>query len=214
MVGMSKPKNLHISGILTATILLIFNTGNAQVPTNQQVLADLIVQPVLAALDSQAHRQDGIQIVLKDKNEVGRWAVADLREALLKRNYILYDSLTSPSREVGKIVFEKINNSIRYRAVDRNLLFRATKYAREIEATVSFFIENGQNSILHSRTKTHQYDDVIERSTVKLVENVDYPFTIGTKSESKFLKWLVEPALVTVTTAGVVYLFYTLRSSS
>ena len=49
MVGMSKPKNLHIAGILTATILLIFNTGNAQVPTNQQVLANLIVQPVLAA---------------------------------------------------------------------------------------------------------------------------------------------------------------------
>jgi hypothetical protein len=56
--------------------------------------------------------------------------------------------------------------------------------------------------------------DLVPDTGIERVENSILPFTIGVKVEQKFLKRILEPAIVTMATIGVVYLFFSLRSGS
>ncbi|OPX35506.1 hypothetical protein B1H10_01065 [candidate division KSB1 bacterium 4484_188] len=106
----------------------------------------------------------------------------------------VFDSLTTPPR--------------------LNLLLRAGKYTRNVSAAVAFYFKSGDELILVNRNKQLDFHDQIKGKQVKKVENKIHQFTIGTKSESKLIRRLIEPVLVVTTTIGVVYLLYSLRSGS
>ena len=209
---MKKTIEINLSSIPLLLLLLLMSTGYSQIKTNQQILADLLVNPVLSNLDSLAQKPESIRIILKERNETSIWLAEKLREAVLDKNIVLSDSLTEPVKSQLTIVIDKVLIQIVYQPKKHNLFLKTSKYSREILAILLFYIKNNEEAILISKSKDMQYRDIIGRSDLEKIENPVYVFTNGTKMESKFIKCLVEPVFVTIATAGVVYLFYTLRS--
>ncbi len=211
---MIEKKWIAVIGYPALLLSCLLGAAKAQVPTNLQVLDSALVQPVIARLDSLPERVENVQLVLKNQSGLGEWAVQKIQEKLLDRRIAVYDSFPDELQNKYTVVINQMQASIQYRVKKRNLLFRASKYERTISFILSFYIKNKNESILYSNSKNFDYQDVISKSEMKKLENDGYPFTAGSKAESKLMKRIFEPVLVTVTTAGVVYLFYTLRSGS
>ncbi len=199
---------------LLLSSFLFQESAFAQVKTNLSILHDLMVCTVITTLDSVLSKQADLQIVLNEKSEAGYWWLENLRESLLNRNFRLYEADSNKNKGNVKLVLNRIHLIIRYYPEGKDLLFRTKKYRREIMTVFSYFLKDRNDAVILSRQKNLFYNDKISRSEIKKVENQIYSFSVGTKMESKFVKVLIEPFVVTVTTAVVVYLFYTLRSGS
>lgn len=204
----------QIKFIIFLLLVCFLAGGRAQVTTNLEILRYHFVDGVIMALDSLDSEPPQLQIVLEQKDEMGEWWMESLREALLKKQIkIRADSVPSEKGDY-QMVLKKAGTFIKYRPEKRNLLLKTSAYQRIIEGTLSFILKKKKENILLSRTKQFFYSDDLKASAMKEVENKFYLFSYGTKTESKFIKRLVEPVLVTATTAGVIYLFYSMRSGS
>ncbi len=202
--------------LLIAFVLLMFCTqlGIAEIQTNEKILENLLTMPILTAVDSLIADGATIHIKLTEKNTIGKWLSEKLREKLLHKNYRLTDSLTNNLMSGFVVVVESVKSDIKYGTANRNIFFKTSEYNRQFSAQLSFYLKKKNQSIIYSSNKNYKFKDILKQNELKQVENKVFPFTIGTKMESKFIKRLMEPMLVTVATVGVVYLFYSLRGSS
>lgn len=204
---------LKIVGLLLG-IVLISVAGNTVPQSNLQLLHDLFVKPVTAALDSLPEAPQKIVILRKDKSEFGNWVVNKLQEAILEKKIQVFDTLHTPAPDVFIIDLEKLETEIGYRVKKRNWIFRPVRYFRKIDGILAFSVRKQNGSVLYSREREVKFRDEISAADLKTVENRMYAFSQGTKTETKFVKRFLEPVIITGATAGVIYLFYTLRSGS
>lgn len=182
-------------------------------PTNEQVLYGLLSRPILAVFDSLTTPTTRLRIIAKKNNEMETWFVDKLRQQFINKKVVLYDSIPDEKEGLLTLVIENVSSRITY-LPRLNLLLRAGKYTRNVSAAVAFYFKSGDELILVNRNKQLDFHDQIKGKQVKKVENKIHQFTIGTKSESKLIRRLIEPVLVVTTTIGVVYLLYSLRSGS
>ena len=182
-------------------------------PTNEQVLYGLLSRPILAVFDSLNTPTTRLRIIAKKNNEMETWFVDKLRQQFINKKVVLYDSIPDEKEGLLTLVIENVSSRITY-LPRLNLLLRAGKYTRNVSAAVAFYFKSGDELILVNRNKQLDFHDQIKGKQVKKVENKIHQFTIGTKSESKLIRRLIEPVLVVTTTIGVVYLLYSLRSGS
>jgi biopolymer transport protein ExbD len=197
-------------------LFLIPKLDYAQSKPNRQVLAELLTSPILNSLDSIMVKPIPLRIVIKQNSELALWLKSELRSDLLVNNFQVYEApldSTQNNPAESEIIIVKVEAQIKYKSADRNLLFRTTKYKRMISGILNYYIKSKTGAVLVSQNKTLSYNDIVGKSEMDKIENKAFLFTVGTKTESKFIKRLFEPVIVTITTAGVVYLFYTLRSS-
>jgi hypothetical protein len=184
-----------------------------QVPSNLDILQGMVSQPVMQALDSLAPVPLKIKIESKTNSDFCRWIVQQLQKDLLAKNFWLFTNSDSSQADLT-LVIEDLQSSIVYRVIDRNLFFRSSRYERTIELLLAFHYKNNQESILYTFSKRKEQKDVVRKSEIAQLENKFYSFSQGQKIESSLMSKLIEPAIVTVATAGVVYLFFSLRSGS
>ncbi len=193
----------------------IFQTANAQTETNLEILTDLLVKPVISAVDSLYSGTGPFYLISEDNNDVSQWLEGKLRGELLNLNVSLKTEFTdSTSKTHYRLIIDKIDAKITYRGLDRDLLFRYGHYQRNINTLFTFYVINPHESISYSYSRTISHSDTLNRSETNKVENDFYEFSQGEKTGSRFSQKFIEPALVTVATIGVVYLFFSLRSGS
>jgi len=195
-------------------VMLISIAGNTQTRSNMQLLNDLFVKPVVVALDSLSETPQKIVISGKDKSEFGKWVVNKLQEAILKKRIRVFDTLQTAASDIYIIDLGKMSVKLEYQVQKRNWMFRPSQYLRKIEGILSFSIRKESGSVVFSREREIHFRDKISATDLKTVENEMYSFSQGTKQESKFVKRFLEPVVITGATAGVIYLFYILRSGS
>jgi hypothetical protein len=199
-------------------ILIIFSTTllsqPAMVLTNEEIIWKQVGFPTLQAIDSLSGDTTGVQIRLEKQSELGIWLDKKLQEQIIKNQVILYDTLADVSGNLLILNIGPVASEIFYRSKKRNLFLRTTKFERIINTYLSFSLRDKNGKILIARSLVPEYRDTIKNSSLKTVESNYYQFTRGEKIESKFINYFVEPLLVTVTTVGVVYLFFSLRSGS
>ena len=195
-------------------VIFITGAGHCQTKSNLQLLNELVVKPVVNALDSLPEAPPEVVISLKEKSEFADWAVKKLQEAILKKRIRVFDTLTASDTDWVIIDLEKMKINLSYRVKKRKWLVRPSRYMREIEGILSFSIRRHNGAVLYSGEREIHFQDVISATDLKTVENEMYPFSQGTKRESKFVKRFLEPVVITGATASVIYLFYTLRSGS
>lgn len=186
----------------------------AQKPTNEEVLTKLLVYPILGVIDSLELGDVPIKIDLHEPTSLGNWVVKDLHRELLKRKIQVFDTIAMASDRMLFIEIERVQSDIMYQSKKRDLLYRTSKFERNINSFESFTILNELGKVLASGSNKLNFRDTLNRSDLKNIENSFHPFTMGTKLESKFIKRFLEPTLVTFSTLGVVYLFFSLRSGS
>ena len=181
--------------------------------SNLDLLQGMISQPVIKALDSLTAIPVKIKIESKTNSDICRWMVQQLQKDLLARNFWLFTDSDSTRADLT-LVIDDLQSSIVYRVVDRNLFFRSSRYQRAVELLLAFHYKNNQESILYTYSKSIKKIDVVRRSEIAQLENKFYSFSQGQKIESSLWSKFIEPVIVTAATAGVVYLFFSLRSGS
>ncbi|OGB67013.1 MAG: hypothetical protein A2Y94_10310 [Caldithrix sp. RBG_13_44_9] len=184
-----------------------------QIPSNLDLLQGMVSQPVLNAVDSLATAPVRIMIESKSSSEFSDWLVQQLRKELLSKNYWLGADVDT-SQVALTIVIEDLKSEIVYRGIDRDLWLRVSKYQRSIETLLTFYIKNNRESILYTYSKRNEQKNVLSKSQIDQVENNFFSFSEGQKIESGIVNKLIEPAIITIATAGVIYLFFSLRSGS
>jgi hypothetical protein len=199
--------------IQSTVILLSVWSLWGQVPSNLDLLQGMIAQPVLEAVDSLSPLPVRIMIESESSSEINDWLVQQIRKELLAENFELLDKGDTTLVDMT-IVIEDLKSVIIYRVIDHDLLLRVSKYERDIETLLTFYIKNNRESILYTYSKRNEQNDVLSRSQLELVENTFFPFSQGQKIGSGIMKKLIEPAIVTVATVGAIYLFFSLRSGS
>lgn len=209
-------KSLSIFYLLNVFYFIHFPmyAGDAQVKTNQEILHDIIVQKIIGDMDHLSISPKRIQIELRAVNDAGKWVAAQLRNAFLKKNIIIFQNATNSIDTTFTIVLNKIETQIKYEGKNKGVFLNYKSYEREIKANIDFYYTNVDKSISHSFTGELMNVDIIAGTDIESVENSILPFTLGVREEQKFLKRILEPAIVTVVTIGVVYLFFSLRSGS
>lgn len=89
-------------------------------------------------------------------------------------------------------------------------------YNRKIDLSFEcFFTDNNQKKQKEFYSKEYEYDDIIDLSNIKTIENDNFPITKGkiNKEESSFFDDLIEPIIITGTIAVSVILLFTIRSN-
>ncbi len=191
------------------------SSAASQTPSNLEVLEKLLVKPMVSMVDSLVPADQPLLIRNEMETPLGNWITAELRRQFLQRNLdVRYPQDEEVSEAHYTLVLEESYAKIFYRGVDTDLLLRTSKYQRLLDTMLSFYIRNINESIAFSDSKTVSYSDTVSRSEMNEIENKLLSFTRGEKTGSSFIQKVFEPLVVTVATVGVVYLFFSLRSSS
>ncbi|MBD3385199.1 hypothetical protein GF407_09750 [candidate division KSB1 bacterium] len=82
---------------------------------------------------------------------------------------------------------------------------------RRIKTSVYLKLMNPQKRILYSDVLSDTLSDVIAKSTIPDIEDDNLPFTKGSGISKSTFGYL-EPILISVLTAGIIYTFYSYRS--
>lgn len=198
--------------VIALLVILASQTAVAQIEANLNILNDQLVMPMLHALDSVYSPGHSIQIVSSINNDMGQWVEQRLRSELLKKDIPLYVENKNFGEPLYTLILQSLGAEIYYIPISKNMFLRNNKYQRNIETILSYYIKENDESIIYSYSKTDQMLDTLKTSQLKGIENKFYDFTKGDKVESGWIRKYLEPALITITTIGVVYLFYSLRS--
>ena len=193
---------------------LILFAQPAGIQTNEEIIAEQLCPPVMHTLDSLSMDSTRVKIKLEKKSDLGNWLIKKLLEQFIQKQVILYDTSAEVSGNLLVVKINTVDSEIFYRGKKRNLFLRTTKFERIISSYLSYSVQNQSGKILFSGSINPEFRDVLSRSKLKTVESNYYSFTKGQKIDSKFFAYFFEPLLVTVTTVGVVYLFFSLRSGS
>ncbi len=186
------------------------NSAQLQLITNQDIIKDLVLSKIFESMEVFPVQAKSLLLVSIDDNQVGEWVSEQLRSEILSRNIILIDTENRTSQNA--IILENIETQITYRGKNKSIFFKYKNYEREIIIFLSFYLKDENDKIVFNFSDEMRNVDIIPRSNMESIENKLLPFTIGQKTESKFMKRLLEPMIVSVATLGVVYLFFSLRS--
>lgn len=197
---------------LVYPIILFWHMCWSQNSGNLDILNKQLVNPILAGIDSTLVTAKEVIISSVMKDEINQWLVSRIRDELLKNDIPVFEDIEEISDSSSTIVIQNTFIKIFYKPVAKNLLLRNSKYERNIESLLSFYIKEADESIIYSYSKTQQMTDTLLASQLDQVENRFHLFTQGETLESGWMKKFFEPAIITVTTIGVVFLFYSLRS--
>lgn len=204
----------------TSLLVILLLAGAAlagpreQPPSNLRVLEQAVLPSIMAVLDSLAPPAETIMVTYHPGDELAAWMARRLQAHLLDRHWTVYDTAAGRPDPALIVRLEKAPVEIEYRVARRNLLGRASRYTRNIRGEVEYQILSSDGQVLRVKIHPISYRDDIPRSALGKIENNDYPFSRGIRRESGLYKWILEPAIVTVSTFTVVYLFYVLRSGS
>lgn len=207
----------HIHFAFLALLLMGGSAARAQPPSNQELLAQLFISPVLKVLGDSLAPAPAPRLVIAPAAPSGDslnvWLQQILTDSCLSRNYLVYSTPDSTDGRAWIIKIETARARIRYAPGGRKwLFFGGGRVRRSVESYFHLTITGGQHQVLYSRPISGSYQDVIAAGAVAEVEKGPFRFTQGTKSGSKFIKRWLEPVLITAATTAVFYMFYSLRS--
>ena len=198
--------------LIIILVILIGQSLVAQIDANLTILDDQLVQPMLRAIDSIDVGDYAVLLTSEAETDISRWGLERLRSELIKREIIVLNDNLDIVKSVYRLNLQNIDVQIFYRPIKKNLLLRNSRYERNIATVLSYYIIENNESIIYSFSKTDHVADTLKTSQLREIENSFYEFTKGERVESGWIRKFFEPALITITTIGIIYLFYSLRS--
>jgi hypothetical protein len=98
-----------------------------------------------------------------------------------------------------------------YPQVKRKGFFGPKWLTRKANLNVSFRLEEKESGkVLWSKRETEQRSDMVEKQTIKYLNNDSYSFLSPPLPEDSQAKY-IEPALVAAVVGGLIYLFFANR---
>ncbi len=181
-------------------------------PSNETILREKLLAPVLEEVVLRVPARGKVAFQTKIKAGLAEWLVRNLSDSCLSRNYLVYSPPPQDSGKVYRVELSDVNIKLIYRARGGRLGIWGGGWERRINMSLHLAITKPDGQMLVSRNVAGTWQDRIQSKDISQIENPNLPFTVGTKSDSRFIKRWLEPVLVTGATATVVYLFFSLRS--
>lgn len=181
--------------------------------TNEKILSNLLVSPVLTHLSDSLNKTDNLLFNSNLKTSFSTWIQQILSDSCLQRNYLVYSMPKSDSLSLTRVIISNPTSQIIYRDAGRKWLFFNKGIYRNIQADFHLQVIDKNNRLLLSKTIAGQYEDKIKHKDIQQIENPENLFSKGTKSGSKFIKRWLDPLVISAATMTMVYLFYTARSN-
>ncbi len=182
--------------------------------TNEQVMEKLLYQQLQNVLDAVPEVQNGLIIQADSSGLLTQWVMQKSGQWFLKRGINVLDVEGNPPDSFYILKFQLPLVNIFYYEEGRDLLFRVKRYRRTVEFFLPFTVKNSAGLVQYSFSDIVKYQDELERSRLSEIESPLFDFTRGEKVASKWVRFFLEPVVVTLSTIAVVYLFYALRSGS
>lgn len=191
------------------------------IPTNFEIIEKLsaeTAQEVIFAMGTIKHGD----VVLLNKTKTAGNVDFVLENAFVKemRNAGIRLAIETPKKDETvvasgnyRLSYQIVRLSLSYPRISRKWWLGSKVVARAAQADVFVqFIDLATGDIVWVKEIHKEYNDTIDYSKLKLVEEAQYDFTRPSRSEFKMTR-LLEPLIVGGIVVGLVYLFFSNQSS-
>jgi len=147
------------------------------------------------------------------KVELG--AVQGEKAGFIKKNIIHYlqsNKQKVESKNIYKVWIEQFDVSIVYQQFSSGFLGFSSDENRENRVIITGWIEDENSTILHSFNVTKIFKEKLITEDKQYLESSPYIFSRGETRELSIWSEIVEPTIVAGSIAGLVYLFFSVRS--
>ncbi len=182
-----------------------------QKPVDNLTVLDRLASTVVQAIIDQISPDSSTSFIIRSQNQqeirnwwLENWFVKDLNQRGVSQIYIRQQATSNELvieyqiLSLGVQYFLTSESDLLQRKVLLNLAIRALEGSTGLVKLFDEFIE--------------QYVDTVMVSYIKELEHKDFSFTQAIVPEKRGFKRYIEPLIVMTTSAGVVYLFFRLRS--
>jgi len=145
-----------------------------------------------------------------DSTALNEMLYQDVAESFLSKNIAVFTS-----RESSDTLFEfsAYDVALKYGEPFTETLFGRRKVSRTISLSMQFsFLSQSHHKVIASQKMTVTAIDTINYADVQSLSDSSIPFSSVTEPQLSFFDSILEPAIVTVASAVVIYLFFTIRS--
>ena len=171
-------------------------------------LASTMVRRIVDRLtpDSTA----SVLIKSQSKNREGNWWIESLFAKDLVKRGVTNLYINQENVETDFVIDYKILElGVRYNLIDNtDLVGRYFDVALAVRA-----IEGRSGLVKFVAELKEPYADSVNVKNINRLENKDFLFTQASLPEKKGIKKYIEPLIVMTTTAGIIYLFFRMRSN-
>lgn len=171
-------------------------------------LASSMVNKVIDQLSPDSTASLSVQS--KGQNQEGNWLIENMFAKNLIRRGVSDLYINQQNIDTDLVIeFNLLDLGVRYSSIQKNKLVQ-----RNFKVGLSIRALDGSSGLVKFVDELHdQYADSVEVKNIKNLENRDFSFTQASVPQKEGFKKYIEPLIVITTTAGVVYLFYRLRSN-
>jgi len=190
----------------------LFYMQSGQQPVDNLTIFDNLASKMVNRVIDQLAPDSTASFLVQSlgQSRAGNWWIESLFAKDLVKRGVSNLYINQQNVETDFVIeFSLLDLGVRYSSANRNKLvkrnFKVKLAIRAIDESTGLvkFIDEVQD----------QYADSVQIKDVKYLENTDYSFTQASIPQKKGLKKYIEPLIVITTTAGVVYLFFQLRSN-
>jgi signal recognition particle subunit SEC65 len=191
------------------------------IPTNFEIIERIsaeTVQEIISGLGTI--RQEDVVLLNKTKTAGNVDFVLENAFVREMRNAGIRLAIEAPKKDEAvvasgnfRLSYQIVRLSLSYPRISRKWRLGSKVVARAAQADVFVqFIDLATGDIAWVKEIHKEYNDTIDYSKLKLVEEAQYDFTRPSRSEFKMTK-LLEPLVVGGIVVGLVYLFFSNQSS-
>ena len=189
---------------------LFLYQSNGTTQDNLAIFQNLTLEIVHSVFeDISPDSSTTVSINSQDNREEGKWLIENgFIRYLLNKNLNIELGQAHNSDKQIIIEFQISRIGVQYFPISKK-----DELKRQINLELQVRVRTGiSNKILLLKDYKKQYTDSVRITDIKRIENNNYPFTQGKLPEKWSFKILIEPVIVLITSATVIYLFFTLRS--
>ena len=200
----------RFSGLLLVYPVLFFQTSLK--PQDNLTIFNRLASNAARRIVDQASPDSSLKITIQSHShqEAGNWWIENwLVTELRNRNVTkIYVNQQNNVKDGLTIEFRIDDLSVKYLPIkDKNLINRQFKISLDVR-----LLQRETGFVKSLDNVTEQFVDTVQVKILAQLEDESYPFTCAKAPEKFGIQKYIEPFVIMGTTAGVIYLFFRLRS--
>lgn len=190
----------------------LFIIQNDQLPVDNLTILEKLASTMVNKVIDQLSPDSTASLLVKsmEHNPQGNWWIENMFAKNLIQRGVSNLYINQQNIETDLIIeFNLLDLGVRYSLIQKNKLIK-----RYFIVKMAIRALDGSSGLVKFIDEVQdQHADSVEVQDVKKLENRDFSFTQASVPQKEGFNKYIEPLIVIITTAGVVYLFYQLRSN-
>ena len=201
-------KNQYLTIVFTLMTLIVCGYGE-ELPSNKSIVEKHVnTITSSAATKSTEIGFRSLSLQFTDNTIVNRF-----RPSIVHVFTTLFDSVYLENRSVLVVSVSMERPVITYSSIFSETLFSQELCVRTIKTSMAWLVTNAESkSVYWSESFSESYQDTIPVSAIPAVQNDNESHWNGTPPSPRLISNILEPGIISLAAAIVIYLFFTVRS--